>query len=209
MADSDETQAPETDPTRERILRAAKEKFLRVGFSRVPIEEVCTDLHIAKKTFYKHFRNRDEVVLSIIVDNMQRFAPALETIFQADLPAPRKIEAYVDYVHDTITKNISEIFMEDVEIHMPELWEKITSFRRAIISRFEQILERGVEEGSVHADVNPRSYTRIILGMIDTVAVGSFLRANDLTLAEVVRTAKRMFLFGLQPDVPSEENHEK
>ena len=138
---------------------------------------------------------------------MSRFAPALEATFQSDLPAPKMIEAYLDFFRDTISRNISEAFMEDVEIHMPELWEKITSFRRAIISRFEQILERGVAEGTIHPDVDPRTYTRMILAIVDTVAVGSFMRRNDVTLAEIMRVAKRMFVVGLRPDLPSEGSH--
>jgi AcrR family transcriptional regulator len=195
---------PSPDPTRDKILRAAKEKFLRVGFSRVSVEEVCADLRIAKKTFYKHFRNRDELVLTIVLDNLRRFAPHLEAIFRSDLPAPAMIAAYMDFFRDTISRHISEVFMEDVEVHMPELWEKIALFRRAIIGRFEEILERGIAEGSIHPDVNPRTYTRMVLAIVDTVAVGSFLRRNDLTLAEVSRVAKRMFLVGLRPDPFSE-----
>ena len=207
MIDPTEPQPAGSDPIREKILRAAKEKFLRLGFSRVPIEEVCADLRIAKKTFYKHFRNRDDLVLAIVLDNLHSFAPSFEAIFQSKLPAPRTIEAYMDFFHDTISRNISEVFMEDVEVHLPELWEKIASFRRAIIGRFEEVLERGIREGTVHPDVNPNAYMRMVLAIVDTVAVGSFLRRNDLTLAEVMRVAKRMFLVGLRPDVPSEESH--
>jgi AcrR family transcriptional regulator len=44
------------------ILIAAKELFWKHGFKRVSIEEVCREANVSKMTFYKHFKNKIELI---------------------------------------------------------------------------------------------------------------------------------------------------
>ena len=47
------------------ILLAAKELFWKFGFKRVSVEEVCKEAQVSKMTFYKHFKNKIELVKSL------------------------------------------------------------------------------------------------------------------------------------------------
>lgn len=51
-------------PARERILDVAYELFSRRGIRDVGVEELIRKSGVAKATFYKHFRSKDEVVLA-------------------------------------------------------------------------------------------------------------------------------------------------
>ena len=57
------------------ILKAAKTLFWKYGVKRVSVEEVSKEAGVSKMTFYRHFKNKDEVALKIM---LQIFEKGLE-----------------------------------------------------------------------------------------------------------------------------------
>ena len=44
------------------ILKTAGELFFKYGLRSVSIDDICNEMHISKKTFYVHFKQKDELV---------------------------------------------------------------------------------------------------------------------------------------------------
>ena len=51
---------------KEKIIRQAKQMFWDYGFKRVGIDDICTELHISKKTFYTVFKTKNELIEEIL-----------------------------------------------------------------------------------------------------------------------------------------------
>lgn len=183
--------------TRQKILTFAREKFLRFGFSRVPVQELCSELKISKKTFYNHYKNRDDLVEAIILDNIATFAPHVQRIFSSGKPVPEVLEDYFQFLQVHVLSRVTKVFLEDLQNQMPETWNSLAAFRRGIILQFESLMERGIKEGTVDPDIDPKVYTKILVATVDTVAVGNFLRQNDLTMPEIIKTLKQIFVNGI------------
>lgn len=47
------------------ILAAAKKVFLQKGLAAATIEDIATEAELAKGTFYRHFRSKEEIMLAI------------------------------------------------------------------------------------------------------------------------------------------------
>ena len=45
-----------------KILEKSKELFLNLGFKSVTMDEIATSLGVSKKTIYKYFKNKTELV---------------------------------------------------------------------------------------------------------------------------------------------------
>ena len=58
--------------TREKIIELISEKFFREGFSRTTMDEIATDLHMSKKTIYKFFSSKEEL---LNMSNFDLFIP--------------------------------------------------------------------------------------------------------------------------------------
>lgn len=54
-----------------KILETASELFFKYGLRSVTIDDVCSRLHISKKTFYLHFRQKEELV-EVLLEEMRR-----------------------------------------------------------------------------------------------------------------------------------------
>lgn len=51
--------------TRKRIIKVASELFLKYGLRSVTIDDICNELRISKKTFYVHFKQKEELIESL------------------------------------------------------------------------------------------------------------------------------------------------
>ena len=51
---------------KEKIIRQAKQMFWDYGLKRVGIDDICTELHISKKTFYTVFKTKNELIEDVL-----------------------------------------------------------------------------------------------------------------------------------------------
>ena len=73
---------------KKQIVNTARELFWKHGFRRVSVEELCREANVSKMTFYKHFRNKDELV-KFIIDTLTGTAmKKYREIMQMDLQMP-------------------------------------------------------------------------------------------------------------------------
>jgi AcrR family transcriptional regulator len=54
--------------TRQRILSTAQQIFLKTGFSKVTMDELANELGMSKKTLYKHFSSKEDLLKVIMTE---------------------------------------------------------------------------------------------------------------------------------------------
>ncbi|MBN1533340.1 MAG: TetR/AcrR family transcriptional regulator [Spirochaetes bacterium] len=52
---------------RDRVLNAAKERFVRFGFKKTTMDEISGDARISKKTLYELFRDKEDLFVSLFI----------------------------------------------------------------------------------------------------------------------------------------------
>lgn len=88
------------DSARIRILRGAAEAFGRLGYSATSVEQILEASRVSRRTFYKVFRNKEEV-LGVLFDNsVQMLLKAVRaahpnTRASASARAEAAVEAYI------------------------------------------------------------------------------------------------------------------
>ena len=50
---------------REKILEKSEELFLNLGFKSVTMDEIASSLGVSKKTIYKYFKNKTELIAAV------------------------------------------------------------------------------------------------------------------------------------------------
>jgi len=64
-----------------RILEHSMEKFKSVGFIKISMDEIASDLKMSKKTIYKYFHSKEELVEKSLETLMHSFKSEYEIIF--------------------------------------------------------------------------------------------------------------------------------
>ncbi|WP_066049088.1 TetR/AcrR family transcriptional regulator [Robertmurraya korlensis] len=74
----------ETKSTKEKILDVATELFSQKGFSGVSIREITKEVGIKESSLYNHFKNKDEILETILSNFRVEFAKIIPTKDQLD-----------------------------------------------------------------------------------------------------------------------------
>lgn len=121
---------------KEKIIRQAKQMFWDYGLKRVGIDDICTELHISKKTFYTVFKTKNELIEEILKsvriekkqmeeiadnDNIIEYLISKTNTFRSK---PRRDDEKCFQIHFDMKKYYSELFdkhcrliKEDAEVN--------------------------------------------------------------------------------------------
>ena len=107
---------------KEKIIRQAKQMFWDYGLKRVGIDDICTELHISKKTFYTVFKTKNELIEEILKsvriekkqmeeiadnDNIIEYLISKTNIFRSK---PRRDDEKLFQIHFDMKKYYPELF---------------------------------------------------------------------------------------------------
>ena len=163
------------DTNRERIISFAAERFFREGFSRISIEEIAADLGISKKTIYKHFANKDDLLSHVIRRMMNEAQEGLRRIVESDRNSIEKLAEVVAFLGQLIGR-LGKPFQIDLQRHAPRLWTRVEEFRRLRITEtFSRLVDQGITEGYVRPDIHRRVFMLAYLHAVENTVHPSVL----------------------------------
>jgi AcrR family transcriptional regulator len=113
---------------KEIILKFAGEKFQREGFNKISMDEIAFQLHISKKTIYKHFKSKDKLIESLIEKGCEYHLEKETAILSQNTNVVKKIAQMIQFNLNGFSR-LSEKWLSDLQIHKPELWNKYTEFK--------------------------------------------------------------------------------
>ena len=81
---------------RDRILRAAIEVFAKNGFYATRVSEIAKAAGVADGTIYLYFKNKDDVLITIFEDGIQRLLAILREVAASDEPFDQRITRVIE-----------------------------------------------------------------------------------------------------------------
>jgi AcrR family transcriptional regulator len=74
------------DPKRDLILHAAKDVFLRYGFSRTTMDDIARSAEISRPALYLHFRNKADIYRALAMQLLAEGYSAAREALRSDAP---------------------------------------------------------------------------------------------------------------------------
>lgn len=138
------------------------EIFQSYGYSKVTMEEIANSLGISKKTLYKHFSNKEHVLRELFNSVKCDYEEKVEQILANDsYDFIQKLKGILDLIGEDI-KRMPHHLNQDLVKNLPEVWKEIQDFRRKKShAQFSKLIEQGIKEGFVKADIN--SYVTVLI----------------------------------------------
>jgi AcrR family transcriptional regulator len=194
-------------PTKERILAVAMNRFRDQGFARVTIDDLCADLAMSKKTFYKFFQGKEALVESIADLVMADVERGVRQIIYGDLPFVEKVDRMMVFLGEML-RRIDRTLMRDLQRHMPKLWDRVQVFRRErVLKNVADLIAEGKRKGTIRPNVNARVFILAYLGAIESVVVPSVLSNESFSGEEALRSILTIFFNGVLTDEAGNELH--
>lgn len=140
--------------TQHKILETAGEMFMRCGLRSVSIDDICNRIHISKKTFYMHFRSKEELIEALL-GSMRKQREAQVAVTNRSSNA---IDIAMHEISEARTNNANELFYNffyDLRKYYPDIEARHESaMRQVMFDHFCRGLRKGIEEGYFRDDLN-------------------------------------------------------
>lgn len=139
---------------KERILTHAEEMFLRFGYSKVKMEEVASGLGISKKTLYKFFPSKENLIREIVINRQCVVENYINKIWQDEsLDFVAKLKNMMDFLGQQGSR-VTGPLMDDMRKCIPDVWDEIHDFKRSkSLEKARGLFELGVKNGAFRADI--------------------------------------------------------
>jgi AcrR family transcriptional regulator len=101
-----------TTPKTSALLATARALFLKHGIRRVRVEEICNRAEVSKRTFYKYFRDRDDIAIRVIEQLTAEGEQLLEAIIDGKQPLEAKVRAIIAIKAEQFAAASAELYHE-------------------------------------------------------------------------------------------------
>ena len=100
-------------PKGEAIVETGRKLFFQHGIRRVSVEEVCREAGVSKMTFYRSFKNKDDLVLHILDQLVDASMAHCELLMKQNAPFAEKMEELMAMKVKMVAQ-FSKEFMKDL-----------------------------------------------------------------------------------------------
>jgi len=172
---------------RQRIIDAAREKFTLLGYSKVAMSEIAAELGISKKTIYREFATKEDLLRAVLIPKIQKTSAEINAVFTSKtIPFLEKLTFIMSFI---VRQHINspQVLMRDIYTQVPDLWEEIQTYKRKRAKGFEELLRQGVKEGVFRADVDPVLIAKFYSTIVETLI-------SPKVLAEIPYTSKEIYV---------------
>lgn len=185
--------------TREKIIEIARQKFFADGFVKTSIDEIAREYHISKKTIYKHFKSKDDLLTSIVKDFTGKVTNSIIELMKTKKNSIEKLIDVLNLIQSSI-RQFSVRYIDDIQKHKPKLWNYIEKFRKENLEMVVyQTIEEGKKEGLFN-DVNPDIVFRIFYGAVRNVISPDFLITSPISRDDAIDETFEILLNGVLTD---------
>jgi AcrR family transcriptional regulator len=139
---------------KERILGKAADLFMRYGIRSITMDEIAGQLGISKKTIYQFFTDKDEMVESVITQEIEQnegeclqFRDAAENAVHEIFIAQESMQVML--------QTMSPLILYDLEKHHSQTFKKFKEYKyQFLYTMLKENLQRGVSEELYRPEIN-------------------------------------------------------
>jgi len=186
---------------RERIVEHSRRRFMQYGFSSVTTDELAAELGISKKTLYKHFRSKEDLLRVSLLEMMQETELLIKgTILDSDLSFVQKLKKLIA----TVRKRIAPIqlpLIRDMQRLAPSVWSELEEFRRrVIVGAYRDVIRSGVDEGIISRDTDHELLMIMLRTLMDGMINPQVMSDMSHSVSEVYEFIMDVIFVGILTD---------
>jgi len=158
---------------------------------------------VSKMTFYKHFRNKTELVKFILNQIAQQALNRYNGIMEQDVPYSEKVKQIIHMKLDQtegLTTEFIKDFVKNAEPEIAEWYQRMVQERMML---FLNHLREAQRDGSVRSDLNPEFIVYIMNRMIEMVYDDNLVRLYE-SPKELTAELMNFLFYGILPRTEGE-----
>lgn len=179
--------------TKEKIILACEQLAMKDGrgFYNLSMEELAQVAGVSKRTIYRYFGSKEEVIEATVVQTMDKIELKNLELFASGTSIQELITALLK----NVTYMVNQQVIEDLSTHYPFIWQKIDKIRQ---SKVDLLINHLLSQSEIKMRwrVDPKIFKASLLSAMTVVMTPRFVMESGMSLEEVGHDFLNMFLFG-------------
>ena len=174
---------------REQIIEASLRILGDSEVKKLRITDIASYLNLVPSALYRHFKNKDEILMAILDHIENSFSRGLETVRQTNNNTLDQLHELLLLHTQLISKNhgipriiFSDEFWGPKRAKRRRLYDLITGY----LSGIEGIINEGQKVEEIRQDIDPGVAAKMFLGIIQPGALLSYMGDKDYNIEEHV-----------------------
>jgi AcrR family transcriptional regulator len=181
---------------KDRVLKIATEKFMESGITKVTLDEVATELRMSKKTVYKFFPSKDDLLHAVVRLLLAGVEREVTAIVNSEESFDEKMTRLLALI-GRMVRRIGQQFQSDVQRVAPNLWKEIDTFRRErILVKVKQMFEQAKREKIFRSDLDVELFYLVFINTVQGVMNPKTLSENSFSAEDAFRGIIRIIYEG-------------
>jgi len=188
------------DEKRLEIIERAGAVYMRLGIKSVTMDDLARELGISKKTIYKYFDDKSDLVRSIVeMKKDMDQALCMNCINQSGNAIDDMIQVSKLIAEHFGNVNPSVFF--DLKKFHPDAWQKMEEHRWGfVLNMIVSNVQKGIDENLYRDSLNPDIVGRLYVSSIDTLFNSDIFPWPQFTFQAIYSEHIRFHIHGLVND---------
>jgi AcrR family transcriptional regulator len=186
---------------RRQIIDQADNLFFEVGFSAVSMDELARRLGRSKKTIYRLFRSKEDLLRGVLLKIIGEVEEKTDGVFNDPaLSFVEKLQRIFSLISIYVLK-LRQPILEDIRRNAMDVWEEFDAWRqKRVLDKFGGLLRQGMAEGHIRDDLDPQVLAIIHAAVVRRVINPETLGQVPLTAPDAFRTVMTVLFEGILTD---------
>ncbi|MEW6469197.1 MAG: TetR/AcrR family transcriptional regulator [Bacteroidota bacterium] len=183
--------------SKDRIIKGAEELFFRYGIKSVTMDDIARHLGISKKTIYRSFKEKDEIVNLLMQLSIEEDKKQFRQIADSAQNVVDEVFKMMQCLTSIISK-LNPVIFYDLQKYHPSAWSLFVKFKSDfILHMVEETITKGIKQGYVRSDLNPRILARLRVEEIEMGFNPKVFPPDKFKMLEVQLALMEHFLYGI------------
>lgn len=179
------------------ILETAEDLFLRFGIKRTSIEEICSKANVSKMTFYKYFKNKNDLAKNLWSLMFEYGMKRFKEIEKMDISFQEKVDLILKMKEES-SKNLSHEFAIEYFFSNDELREFFNQMYQNSISAFINFFKNAQAKGEIRSEIKPEFFIAAINKLMELVENKELVQSYT-TYKDFVLEVNNFLYYGIFP----------
>ncbi len=183
---------------KQKIEQVAKELFLKYGFKKVTVDEICRKAHVSRKTYYTFYENKNALVLYIVDEisrqSLQDFSALIDGPGSFAEKMSKAMELKFEFSKSMSMEFIADIF-DPTATEIMKYWKNVMQESMLLLMNF---LKDGQRTGEMNADLN-LNFVLWFYGKMSDILKAPEAMMMFGSAEELVKQVTQVLVYGIMP----------
>ncbi|WP_238985049.1 TetR/AcrR family transcriptional regulator [Bacillus kwashiorkori] len=185
------------------ILDAASRLFAEKGIENTTMQDIADAANLGVATVFRFFSKKEKIIVAVATRKVNSILHAFEEAAALKVPCIQKIEWILDSFFQSlrIENNYTTRILEDFDTYVSRIQspiediEEFNAAYRKVSKVFSSIVEEGIKDGSIRADINIRDTLTTLMNAFGLFTRKLAIHRSILWLELDLEPEKQLSLF--------------